>query len=153
MNAQLKKCSRADCKNPLTKNGLLPIIEFSNYSQNKDGLSGYCKHCKKKDNKKSVDRYAIEGKELKLKEIKSQKCICPGCGFDYSVCPDKALLIIFELSHVHQSKCKQRKRTGSNNYCFSIIDKYFWACVPCNRKQKGICGYWEKPLTFKLTCS
>ena len=149
----LKKCCRIDCNNPKTrKDGFLPKEEFSKNKNFKDGLTIQCQTCKKKDNKKSVLRYTKTGRELKLNAIKAQNCLCPACGFDFSMCPDTALMIIFELSHVHGSNCKHRKRKGTNNYCFSLIDDYSWACLPCNRKQKGVCGYWQAPGIFLKTC-
>ena len=150
----LKKCCRLGCTNQKTDDkGFLPVSEFWKDNNMLDRLKGQCAHCSKKINYATVHNYAKRGLELKLKAIKEQKCICPGCGFDFSICPDRALLIIFELSHVHSAKCSKRKRKGSNNYWLSTKhDPHFWACTPCNRKQKGTCGYWETVGAFKGTC-
>lgn len=79
---------------------------------------------------------------IKLFEIKKQNCICPGCGFDFNACPDKALAMCFEKSHVHHRKCSLR----NNN-------DFFWSCRVCNCAVQGKkCGYWLSPNNFKQLC-
>jgi hypothetical protein len=86
-------------------------------------------------------QYAVQMKK-KLEAIKTQGCVCPGCGFDYSGCPDRALLIIFEKSHIHNSKCSLRNSK-----------EYFWSCRPCNGgKQNKKCGIWLVPNNFNQLC-
>jgi hypothetical protein len=87
--------------------------------------------------------YRGEYIKIKLAEIKSQGGICPGCGHDFSHCSDKAILMCFEKSHVHNTKCKLRKN-----------DEFFWSCRDCNspRKQGSRCGYWLAPNKFNATC-
>jgi bacterioferritin-associated ferredoxin len=93
----------------------------------------------------------IEQDIKKISEIKMQGCICPGCGFNYSDCPDKALVIVFEKSHVHSTKCTLRKRKTNNRY--NDEDEFFWSCQPCNGgKQGSRCGYWLAPNKFNPTC-
>jgi hypothetical protein len=87
----------------------------------------------------------------KIKSIKKIGCICPGCGFDYSSCPDRALMLIFEKSHVHSSTCSLRKQKKNNR--FNIVDDFFWSCQYCNNGvQRNKCGSWESPNNFKSIC-
>lgn len=79
----------------------------------------------------------------KIKGIKEQNCICPGCGHDFSTCSDKALLICFEKSHIHNKKCSLRND-----------NEFFWSCRDCNGAsgQWKKCGYWTTPNNFNRIC-
>jgi hypothetical protein len=145
----------------------------SDTNKNKSGFRPECKECKAKEEPTIVKvqrnqiwrnrnlqayrantnlyntrkRTAIA--ERKLQVIRTQGCICPGCGFNYNQCPDKALLIIFEKSHVHNKDCSLRK----SNYAESEVDEYFFSCRPCNTGKQGAkCGYWLAPNRFNQQC-
>jgi hypothetical protein len=93
----------------------------------------------KQANPIKVKQWKAKSNNLKLISIKLQKCICPGCGIDFSMCNDLGLLMIFEKSHIHNKVCQLRN------------DKeFFWSCRICNvGKQSDKCGFWEAPLIFK----
>jgi len=87
--------------------------------------------------------YWYQHPKLKLIAIKEQACICPGCGRDFSQCPDFALLMCFDLSHIHSTSCRKDNRHEHST---------FWACRVCNIQQWNTCGYWLKPGKFKRLC-
>jgi hypothetical protein len=165
-----KICSKCDIEKPIT--------EFNKANTENRGYRSECRECqhalariyvlnhpeKKKQSSrdswarnrgKYVSYSANKYKKLlegKLLAIKKQNCICPGCGFNYSICPDKALLIIFECSHIHSTKCNKRKSNARG--FFNLKDEFFWSCRPCNiGKQRAKCGYWVEPEQFFSTCA
>lgn len=77
---------------------------------------------------------------LKLKAIKIQGCICPGCGHDFSSCENLVLLMVFEKSHVHSRKCRK-------------TEEFFYSCRNCNGAQTKNCGSWKKVGCFQKLCA
>lgn len=90
-----------------------------------------------------IARRDAERKAVKLKAIKDQFCLCPGCGKDKSYLKDEDLLIIFHKSHIHSSDCIKRKKN----------EGFFWSCRNCNvQEQRTRCGYWKSPGVFIELC-
>lgn len=90
----------------------------------------------------SIEARRTQRAKSKLKAIKHQGCICPGCGVNFSSCLDKALLMCFHKSHIHSKKCALR-----------VENEFFWSCLDCNiGKQKDYCGHWAAPGIFKTIC-
>jgi hypothetical protein len=101
----------------------------------------YCQNHPDRIKAKNKREKALRNK-LKLEAIKTQLCICPGCGINFSCCNDEGLLIIFDKSHVHSTKCSLRDNK-----------QFFWSCGHCNTAiQRSKCGTWDSPGNFKEIC-
>ena len=70
----------------------------------------------------------------KNKKIRAMNSVCPGCLHDFSMCPDYAISMIFQVSHVHGRKCPTRKYNE---------DTYL-ACLRCNIAQGSKCGHFKE---------
>ncbi len=85
-----------------------------------------------------------------LKQIKNINAICPGCLVDFSMCPDKALLMIFERCHFHGTHCD--KRIYHESHYQKVFISTFLACRHCNASQKQRCGYYKDGQLIKYKC-
>jgi hypothetical protein len=93
-------------------------------------------------NKAHAEEKRIEARNQRIREIKAQNCICPGCGKDKSYLKDEDLSMVFQKSHFHVRKCEHRDD-----------GKYFWSCLDCNvGKQQARCGWWLGVGSFFQTC-
>jgi predicted nucleic acid-binding Zn ribbon protein len=97
---------------------------------------------RKNERKKDQAKQEVILRRLeKVKAVKAQGCICPGCGHDFSSSDDVGLGLIFERCHYHGRDCLKRKK-----------DHVFYACRICNNQQAMKCGSWIKSGEFKQTC-
>ncbi len=136
----VKKCSYC---------GLLKeVYEFKLKRNRPDGLMEWCRSCgdmvaETKGHNGARSAHAILEK---AKDIQGLDRVCPGCQIDFSQCPDEALKMIFEKSHVHSRMCRR----------MNVVSRklYFWSCRVCNAKQADQCGaYTGLGVFVKLDCS
>lgn len=132
-----------------------PRSDFKNSSSRPEGRLPWCWFCRDKpENYRETQRkataklYAIRmtgprkamRTKNKIQDIRAKGAICPGCKFDFSACPDKALDMVFEKSHIHNSACRKKLAKQGRGF--------FWACQLCNRRQSNTCGYWDEAGKF-----
>lgn len=77
----MKKCNK--CKESL------PLMYFHKRKDTKDGLNGFCKECRKEENKNKVKHIYSKKEQLGSK--------CSICGYNNIIC--------LEFHHLHNKKC------------------------------------------------